>query len=66
MSNPDIDLGLAVCAVVNRGRPVTQDEIAAYAGCHRNNIAQIEARALKKLRMALKRQRLEQEFADGL
>lgn len=47
----DIDLGLALCSVWNKkGEPMTCAEIAAWCGCHRSRIEQIEKVALRKLR----------------
>lgn len=52
----DIDLGLAVLGVVNRGgRKLSFAEIADVCGCHRSLIEQIEKRALAKLRGRLRR-----------
>ena len=49
-----LDLGLAL--LHTRALPgicYTQDEIAAFGGCSRSAIAQIEARAIRKLRRRL-------------
>ena len=50
----NIDLGLAILSVLaNPGEPLTLDDIAAWCGCSRQAIENIERRALKKLRNAL-------------
>jgi hypothetical protein len=41
-----IDHGISICAVVNRGKQLTCEEIAAYCDCSRNAINQIELKAL--------------------
>ncbi len=49
--NKDIDLGLALLSVANEARePMTYQDIAAWCGCHRSRIEQIEKEALRKLR----------------
>jgi transcriptional regulator len=46
-----IELGLALLERrCEWGKPVTQDEIAAWCGCSRSAIWQIEKRALRKIR----------------
>jgi DNA-directed RNA polymerase sigma subunit (sigma70/sigma32) len=60
------DLGLDIAHALNRGKRLTAEEIAAYCECSSSAISQIERRALKKVRRALKRRGLAQEFADGL
>ena len=48
------DLGLALLSLVAQpGVPLTQQDIAAWCGCTRSNIYNIEQSALKKLRNAL-------------
>lgn len=50
----DIDLGLAVAGLhARRGVPMTVGKIAAFCGCSRSYIQQIEERALRKLRVKL-------------
>lgn len=51
----DMDLGLAIlsCLAIP-GVPLTQQDIAAFAGCTRQRIEQIENGALRKLRIRLK------------
>jgi DNA-directed RNA polymerase sigma subunit (sigma70/sigma32) len=50
----EIDLGLALLSVANRDREeMTYEDIAAWCGCHRSRIEQIEKGALRKLRGAL-------------
>jgi DNA-directed RNA polymerase sigma subunit (sigma70/sigma32) len=49
-----IDLGLAISAHHSTlGVPRTSDSIAAYCGCSRQRIEQIEKRALRKVRARL-------------
>jgi hypothetical protein len=49
---PHIDLGLALLSQrTERGRRHTLKEIAAWCGCSLQGIAQIERRALAKLRI---------------
>ena len=49
-----MDLGIAILsAVAIFGVRYTQDEIAAFAGCHRQAIQNVETKALKKLRNQL-------------
>lgn len=56
----DIDLGLALLCIVNPDREMlSYEEIAAWCGCHRSRIEQIEKGALRKLRGALHGQRRE-------
>ena len=50
----DIDLGLAILASTSEP-PHTYQTIAAYCGCSRQCIQQIEQKALRKLRVALYR-----------
>ena len=53
---PGIDLGLAVIEAVRQaGETLTCTDIAAICGCTRQNIQQIEARALAKIRRAGRR-----------
>jgi len=48
---PGVDLGLAISgALLPPGQRRTCVEIAAFAGCSKQNIEQLENRALKKLR----------------
>jgi hypothetical protein len=50
-SKPGVDLGLAISgATLAPGKTRTCVEIAAFAGCSKQNIEQLEKRALKKLR----------------
>jgi hypothetical protein len=63
MSRPNlkdsIDLGLAILSSVEHRLPEgarrSQDEIAAYCECSKTRIQQIEERALRKMRMGLRR-----------
>ena len=51
----DIDLGLAILSCIsNQGERRSQSEIAAFCGCSRQRIEQIEAKALRKLRTRLR------------
>jgi hypothetical protein len=50
--NANIDLGLAILASTTEP-PHTAQTIAAYCGCSRQCIQQIEQKALRKLRAAL-------------
>ena len=50
--NANIDLGLAILASTNEP-PHTCQTIAAYCGCSRQRIQQIEQKALRKLRATL-------------
>lgn len=61
-----INLGLAVCGLhCEKGVPKTAREIAAYCGCSYQRIQQIEARALRKIRAALYRDKvLREELFD--
>ena len=48
---PRVDLGLAISgALLPPGRTRTTEEIAAYCGCSKQAISQIEKRTLLKLR----------------
>ena len=48
---PSIDIGLAISATHSiPGVPRSAADIAAYCGCSRQRIQQIEERALRKLR----------------
>jgi hypothetical protein len=59
-----IDLGLAILASISEP-PHTCQTIAAYCGCSRQCIQQIEQKALRKLRAALYRDRILREaFED--
>ena len=55
--NANIDLGLAILASTSEP-PHTCRTIAAYCGCSRQAIQQIEQKALRKLRAALYRNRM--------
>ena len=59
----DIDLGLAILASTSEP-PHTQNTIAAYCGCSRQRIQQIEQRALRKLRAALYRNKILRESLE--
>jgi len=49
-----VDLGLAISgATLLPGERRSLREIAAFCGCHHNNIFAIEARALRKIRHRL-------------
>ena len=58
--NANIDLGLAILASTSQP-PHTSRTIAAYCGCSRQRIQQIEQKALRKLRAALYRDRILKE-----
>ena len=50
-SKPEIDLGLALLsALAIPGVPLTQGDIAAWCGCSRSMIYNIEKKALRNLR----------------
>lgn len=54
VQNKDIDLGLAILGIANPDRELlSYEEIAAWCGCHRSRIEQIEKGALRKLRWKL-------------
>ncbi len=56
MKPNSIDLGLAISAHhCTLGAPKTAAEIAAYCGCSRQRLEQIEKKALRKLRATLYR-----------
>jgi SpoU rRNA methylase family enzyme len=49
--DPQVDLGLAISgATLPPGKTRTITEIAAFCGCSKQNIEQLENKALKKLR----------------
>lgn len=57
-SKPGVDLGLAISgALLAPGKTRTCVEIAAFAGCSKQNIEQLEKKALKKIRHRLFYQR---------
>jgi DNA-directed RNA polymerase sigma subunit (sigma70/sigma32) len=58
--NANIDLGLAILASTSEP-PHTCRTIAAYCGCSRQRIQQIEKKALRKLRVTLDRDRILRE-----
>jgi hypothetical protein len=63
--NANIDLGLAILASTSEP-PHTSRTIAAYCGCSRQRIQQIEQKALRKLRAAFYRDRiLKEAFENG-
>ena len=62
--NANIDLGLAILASTSE-RPHTCQTIAAYCGCSRQCIQQIELKALRKLRAALYRYRILSEAFEN-
>lgn len=50
----EIDLGLALLSVVRHpGECLTQQDVAAWCGCSRQRIEQIEKQALRKIRRRL-------------
>lgn len=50
----EIDLGLAIIAALRHpGECLTQQDIAAWCGCTRQRIEQIEKQALRKIRRRL-------------
>ncbi|MDE2020926.1 MAG: hypothetical protein KGJ13_11370 [Patescibacteria group bacterium] len=54
MSNQNIDLGLAVmCCYAHPGESYNREEIAAWCDCTKEAIRNIEAKALRKLRVKL-------------
>lgn len=60
MHKREIDLGLALLGIANQDREgLSCEEIAAWCGCHRSRIEQIEQGALRKLRGALHGKRRE-------
>ena len=60
----NIDLGLAILASTSEP-PHTCQTIAAYCGCSRQAIQQIEQKALRKLRAALYRDRILRESFEN-
>jgi hypothetical protein len=62
--NANIDLGLAILASTSEP-PHTAQTIAAYCGCSRQCIQQIEQKALRKLRAALCRNRILSEAFEN-
>jgi len=62
--NADIDLGLAILASTTEP-PHTSQTIAAYCGCSRQRIQQIEQDALRKFRAALYRDRILREAFES-
>jgi DNA-directed RNA polymerase sigma subunit (sigma70/sigma32) len=62
--NANIDLGLAILASTSEP-PHTARTIAAYCGCSRQCIQQIEEKALRKLRAALYRNRMLSEAFEN-
>ena len=62
--NAHIDLGLAILASTSEP-PHTARTIAAYCGCSRQRIQQIEQKALRKLRAALYRDRILKEAFEN-
>ena len=62
--NANIDLGLAILASTSEP-PHTAKTIAAYCGCSRQRIQQIEQKALRKLRATLYRDRILSEAFEN-
>ena len=62
--NANIDLGLAILASTSEP-PHTCKTIAAYCGCSRQAIQQIEQKALRKFRAALYRDRILREAFEN-
>ena len=62
--NANIDLGLAILASTSEPSH-TYRTIAAYCGCSRQRIQQIEQKALRKLRAALYRDRILREAFEN-
>jgi hypothetical protein len=60
----NIDLGLAILASTSEP-PHTSGTIAAYCGCSRQRIQQIEQKALRKFRAALYRDRILNEAFEN-
>jgi DNA-directed RNA polymerase sigma subunit (sigma70/sigma32) len=60
----NIDLGLAILASTSEP-PHTCRTIAAYCGCSRQRIQQIEQNALRKFRTALYRDRILREAFEN-
>ena len=60
----NIDLGLAILASTSEP-PHTSQTIAAYCGCSRQCIQQIEQKALRKLRATLYRDRILREAFEN-
>ena len=62
--NANIDLGMAILASTNEP-PHTCQTIAAYCGCSRQRIQQIEQKALRKPRATLDRDRTLREVLEN-
>jgi DNA-directed RNA polymerase sigma subunit (sigma70/sigma32) len=63
LQDGSIDAGLHLLAALTpRGVERTQAEIAFVCGCSMQNIQQIERRALRKIRAALIKKKLDQIF----
>jgi len=62
--NTNIDLGLAILASTSEP-PHTCKTIAAYCGCSRQRIQQIEQKALRKFREALYRDKILREAFEN-
>src|SRR5262249_26764788 len=62
--NANIDLGLAILASTSEP-PHSARTIAAYCGCSRQRIQQIEQKALRKLRETLFRDRILKEAFEN-
>lgn len=61
-----IDEGLECLTILSKGEPLTPEDIAAWCGCSRIRITQIEAGALKKLAARYPELREEiSEYAKG-
>jgi DNA-directed RNA polymerase sigma subunit (sigma70/sigma32) len=63
--NANIDLGLAILASTS-DPPRTSRTIAAYCGCSRQCIQQIEQKALRKLRALYRNRMLSEAFENEL
>jgi DNA-directed RNA polymerase sigma subunit (sigma70/sigma32) len=62
--NANIDLGLAILASTSEP-PHTCQAIAAYCGCSRQRIQQIEQKALRRLTVTLDRDRILREAFEN-
>jgi DNA-directed RNA polymerase sigma subunit (sigma70/sigma32) len=61
-----IDLGISIAHALNPGKQLSCGEIAAYADCSRTRIAEIERKALAKVRRLLRLRGISGDFAEAL
>lgn len=60
-----INLGLAICgALLKPGQCLTQEDIAAFAGCSPQRIGEIERQALRKLHRKLSKELSQQDIEN--